>query len=776
MINIFKEAKTLHDLGLAVHWLHPKSKRPIDLKWTTGPKKSWGVLSSQYKPGMNLGVRLGAATPLNSGNYLAVIDCDVKSTDPVHEKEMTARLRELFPKINFDAGLKVLSGRGNGSRHLYVQTKEPQKPLRLAQAPHQLKVFMPSIKTPSGNDRKHLTAAELKAGWRMRAAWEISIMGEGQQVVLPSSTHPDTGGLYKWEGYSTPKVFRSLPVVNVKAPEKEFTDVNQNGAVKFTTVNLKRLTEKTRNLILAGEGCSGDKSSSLFGACMAMARASYTDDEILSVATDLENYLGEVGFNHAKTKDRARAAEWVRKYSLAKARHQISAARDFENVAVMETNRDPEELKSEHQALITESRDWTDEIERGSAKEGAKPKNTVSNVVLILTNVFAKNIFIKNLFSGLELFGCDMKLETRTIRAGSEITDSHIAEIKYWCARHYRFEPSNDRIDDAIKVISSQNSFHPVRDYLETLEWDGTPRIDGWLTTYLGAIGPSSYLSAVGRKVLCAMVARVYRPGCKFDQVLILEGAQGIGKSTAARILASDPWFTDSKLNITNKDAVLTMAAVWIVELGELSGMRKADVDDLKEFISRQSDRIRLPYGKKIENFPRQCVFIGTTNGDEYLRDTSGNRRFWPVRVGECHLEKLARDRAQLLAEAKVCFEFGEPLYLEDRAERELAMIEQSNRVPHDPWVDVISEFLRKPENAEAFTEFQIQKLFSAFGPLAEVKENMQEIKRASNVLREIGYENSRGFRHGFRVSLWHQKSSEKMTPKNGEKRGENET
>jgi len=289
------------------------------------------------------------------------------------------------------------------------------------------------------------------------------------------------------------------------------------------------------------------------------------------------------------------------------------------------------------------------------------------------------------------------------------------------------------------------------------LKWDGMPRLDNWLKTYLNAEGPENYVSAIGRKTLCAMIARVFEPGKKFDQVLILEGNQGVGKSTAVRILASDPWFTDATLNVTNKDSVLTMGAVWIVELGELSGMKKADVDHLKEFISRTEDRIRLPYGKKIESFPRQCIFIGTTNNDDYLKDTTGNRRFWPVRVGACDMEALRRDRDQLLAEATFAYEMGEPLYLEDEEMRALATLEQEDRVAYDPMTDKLSDFFlrEQKENPDTWKEFRLVDLFEPFGPLATFSQNMYEQKRAAVALKKLGFNKHQVMKNKVRSWYW---------------------
>jgi predicted P-loop ATPase len=176
--------------------------------------------------------------------------------------------------------------------------------------------------------------------------------------------------------------------------------------------------------------------------------------------------------------------------------------------------------------------------------------------------------------------------------------------------------------------------------YLTHLTWDEIPRIDQWLSTCLGADGNPEYLKAIGPRFLISAVARALRPGCKADQVLVLEGAQGIGKSTAVRVL-SEPWTTDSLPDLTSKEAAIQIQGVWIVELAELTSMSRSDVEHIKAFMSRNEDRYRPHWGRSSETRPRRCVFIATTNLQGYLRDETGNRRFWPVRCRSIDLERL---------------------------------------------------------------------------------------------------------------------------------------
>jgi predicted P-loop ATPase len=244
-----------------------------------------------------------------------------------------------------------------------------------------------------------------------------------------------------------------------------------------------------------------------------------------------------------------------------------------------------------------------------------------------------------------------------------------------------------------IQTVARENRVHPVCDYLHALNWDGTPRLDSWLTRYLG-VEDSPYVQAVGSRFLISAVARVEQPGCKVDQVLILEGPQGILKSSALQALA-DPWFTDRISNLGGKDAAMEIAGTWLVEMAELDALLRAVLSATKSFVTRRHDRFRPPYGKHVVDRPRQCVFAGTINPvGGYLKDPTGGRRFWPVSCGVIDLEALVRDRDQLWAEAFVRFRAGAPWWLETPELQALAAAEQDARFEVDAWTEKLSEWL----------------------------------------------------------------------------------
>lgn len=261
--------------------------------------------------------------------------------------------------------------------------------------------------------------------------------------------------------------------------------------------------------------------------------------------------------------------------------------------------------------------------------------------------------------------------------------------------QHQGIYVSPDVAGQAAQTVAMERRFHPVRDYLARLTWDGVARIDDWLTLYLG-VEPNEYTRAVGARWLISAVARIYKPGVKADHCLILEGQQGALKSTALAALA-EPWFTDEISDLGTKDASLQTRGVWLIEMAELDAMRRSDLAKVKAFISRSTDRFRPPYGKRLIESPRQCVFAATTNQDAYLQDETGGRRFWPVRCGAIHIEELRRDRDQLWAEAVVRFKRGDRWWLDSPELNAAAAEEQEDRFEGDPWDPIIRQWIASP-------------------------------------------------------------------------------
>jgi len=286
-------------------------------------------------------------------------------------------------------------------------------------------------------------------------------------------------------------------------------------------------------------------------------------------------------------------------------------------------------------------------------------------------------------------------LPWRKVRGTSQWVDADDAALRFYLERVYGIA-SKDRIFDAVNVVASENKFHPVRDYLDECTWDGEPRVETLLIDYLGA-EDNAYTRAVTRKALVAAVARIYRPGCKFDYMLTLRGRQGLGKSALIAKLGGK-WFSDSFTTLQGKDAYEQVQGVWIMEVGELAGMRKAEAETIKLYISKQVDRFRPAYGRRLQEFPRQCIFIGTTNETQFLRDTTGNRRFWvvdtPNKPARDMWEELTAEMIkQIWAEAVEIYRAGEELYL-PRSLETIAREVQETYEEENPRAGIIADYL----------------------------------------------------------------------------------
>lgn len=281
----------------------------------------------------------------------------------------------------------------------------------------------------------------------------------------------------------------------------------------------------------------------------------------------------------------------------------------------------------------------------------------------------------------------------RSVRAEAEWTDSDSARLSAWLRRELSVDISQGDCDRAVTIAAESNPIHPFRDWLDSLRWDGAPRLGSWLSVYLG-VESSPYASSVGRWWLCSAVARTYQPGCKADLVLILEGAQGVGKSSALRLLAGSRWFSDTPIDIGSKDAYLALQGRTIVELAELDSFKRADADRAKSFFSSPSDQFRPPYGKRTITVQRSCVFAGTVNHSSYLTDDTGNRRFLPVRCQRIDIPALSRDRDQLWAEAVASFRAGARWWPETAEDTALCQAQQAPREQGDAWTDIIARYL----------------------------------------------------------------------------------
>ena len=354
-----------------------------------------------------------------------------------------------------------------------------------------------------------------------------------------------------------------------------------------------------------------------------------------------------------------------------------------------------ERMEKAEKEFSGENEDWQKKLEY--EKRSTVVKNTLRNLLLILNNdEKLKGIVFNQLSDGMEIKGeVPWEHPSRFWRDADDAQLISYVDLTYgtFSARNY---------DIAVTKVADDRSYHPIREFLASLpEWDKVPRVDTILVDFLGA-SDNAYVRAVTRKTLCGAIARVMNPGCKFDTMLVLNGPQGKGKSTLISKLCGE-WFNDSLLLNDTKDktAAEKLQGYWILEIGELAGLKKTEIETLRGFLSRQNDIYRASFGRRATPHPRQCVFIGTTNAENgYLRDTAGNRRFWPVKTpgdaARASWEMTEEEIRQIWAEALVRYKEGEPLHLDNELAG-MALKEQQIAMEVDEREGMVRDYLEMP-------------------------------------------------------------------------------
>ncbi len=339
-----------------------------------------------------------------------------------------------------------------------------------------------------------------------------------------------------------------------------------------------------------------------------------------------------------------------------------------------------------------------------------------------------------------------------------EVCDEDDTYVQHWFHAKRGFNVG--AVTAGVMKAARSNCFHPVRDYLTALEWDGTPRLTKLLPHYFSTLD-SLYTQEVGRRWMVSAVARVMRPGCKVDTMLIIEGEQGKRKSTALAALVGQDWFADTKLDLGKVDAYQALRGKWVIEMAELDAMKNQELTRIKAFLTSSKDSYRPSYGKRTRDYPRQTVFAGTTNEDKYLQDLTGNRRFWPVAAGDIRIDELARDRDQLWAEAYQAFLGGAVWWLDTDQLIAAAEGEQEERmVDEHPWLPIVRDWLRRcaaknplsrPHGAEDIDLAQgVTTTQVLLGALGARKDGIGkgEAMRVGTILRQMGFK-SRQVRTG---------------------------
>jgi putative DNA primase/helicase len=354
-----------------------------------------------------------------------------------------------------------------------------------------------------------------------------------------------------------------------------------------------------------------------------------------------------------------------------------------------DVSNNPPKNANARQRSVGGNDDWTLDFQKTNS---GTPLANIGNTKLVLEN----DPYFQGVLGYCSFSYRIMKRKKPPFKMSNEgeWTDTDTERLRIYLSENYGFTPKVSDVLGAIVVHSEEHAFHPVKEYLTKLQWDGNPRVVSWLHEYLG-VEDSDYASLVGTFFLVSAVVRVIRPPVKVDTVLILEGLQGLGKSTMLHNLFGD-WFTDTPMVLGEKDSFQQMQGMWGIELAELDSFNKAENTKAKQFFGSQTDRYRPSYGRMVQEFPRQCVFVGTTNQDRYLKDSTGNRRYWPVTCTKISQEAIKRDRDQLWAEALHMYQVDNMPWWPDESYDHLFAEQQEDRFDSDVWEPLIHEWLRK--------------------------------------------------------------------------------
>lgn len=779
------EIGPLRDAGFALHWLHPREKRPIGDGWSEAPVLTAQQLRTSHRPGNNLGVRLGEPSMVADG-YLHTLDLDIRIADLAGEA--WARLRELLPNVDLDQLPCVASGSGGASRHLHLITGKPFRSKLLA----------------------HSEGKHRRADGRWSYDWEIELFGTSKQVALPPSIHPDTGKPYRWEREFDFALLDLGIEPFVASADIEALAVAEHATYEFETREPLTFTGDQLDRALSAIPVSdlhyddwirlGQALHHQFGGSdegfdlwLAHTRRSTKFTGEKQVREMRRTKWKSFGRYRGKPVTMASIVEWAKDARVAALRAsfddeeeeeeeelgqepQISAApappaptKELDPFDAIGTDAPPpdevdavdlDDLLGGDTASDTDDDDQDDDLDDIDAIGSNRPvkgqsravsgdwislldineegaiKPTLHNLRLIIENdqrtagVMSLNEFTQDIVQRHEPGVRSMRrrseakptlqLDSRTWKMRDPINGDFWTEDKDNAIRAvieapgtqggYGIKVSDRDLRAAVDIAGRRNAFHPVREYLSGLDWDGVERVERLFIHYLGA-PDDPYHRAVARLMLVAAVARVTEPGCKFDSAVILEGVQGKRKSTFISILAKD-WFVELDGDVEDtKQMVEVLQGAWIAELNELGGIAKADVRHIKAFISRRSDKVRLAYAKRAEEYHRQSILVGSTNDDVYLRDQTGGRRFLPVRCnipGEIDTDHLLLEVDQLWAEARHFYEQMRkeqphgtlPLYISDPAAREIAeRLQESRKVEatEDALAGRIEAWLNRP-------------------------------------------------------------------------------
>lgn len=750
-------ARPLVAAGIAVHWLRRRDKAPIEDHWSTAPVHTIETLTAGYRAGANLGVRLGEQSK-TAGGYLHLIDIDVR--DPEQAEDAWAALLKLWPEAK--SAPFVVSGSGGASQHRYFVTDKPFRSKKLAYSAGFKMVFDPKkdreVKKRDweielfGTSKQAVLPPSLHPDTGNNYTWgaplQIDLLELGIGPILSSEIvsgwgvssddisideDDDLFSLVRAEPMGLSEAEITAAVAGVPPEWVEDRDCwlqmgqalhheYQGGAPgferwcewsrqsgKFDIQDQKRVWQSFRE----------QRRKPVRMASIIKAAGDY---RLAEAHADLEALLG--GGDDAEPASTSTALTIV-----------PAAGVDADLMDLLGAVPPVVPVRPTPRPAVIVDPEWQSHLHRNG--EGVL-KKSLHNVRLILRNdIRLRGVIAANRFTQEPVMIAEPRRASRGRERPKQMVqlDGHVWKLTdpingtLWSDDHdasvramieapesqggYGITVSDRDMKAAVSVVAHENGFHPVKDYLEASAWDGIPRAETLFVDYVGS-PDDAYHREAGLLWLIGAVARIYEPGHKFDFVPILEGIQGKRKSTFFITLGRH-WSAELAGDFHDKKAMVEqMQGAWIIEMPELQGFSKSEVQTIKGFISRQKDKVRLSYGRRAAEFLRQCVFGGTTNEDEYLRDASGGRRFWPIecRVDEIDIVRLTENVDQIWAEALHLYRTWRqryptaqlPLYMKNESSAMIASAMQESRRQigaDEVMAGQIEDWLSKPIGAD---------------------------------------------------------------------------
>ncbi len=595
----------------------------------------------------------------------------------------------------------------------------------------------------------------------LKAYAGVEFKSHGGQVVIAGSIHPDTNKIYE----ETLDSLGASHIGNAPQPlldllSTNFTqNIQQNTSAanqenqsrvdfKNTSIDIRKCQQHLSNFPISVQGQAGD--ATLFKAA-CLGKDYGLSPKIFWPLLVEYNMSSSPQWSEDELKTKMLNAYGYGKKEAG----EKSITKDFEAL-LSEEDRPKKKEKPvyEKDTLAEENEGWIGDLDRNKSH---KVISNYKNAILLLENmgVFKRSLAINTFNNKLVYRKTIVWHQEYAIgikdfpKNGKPVDDDEIFMIKRYLLDNQGIDFQRNVLQEAIRSVALYNQFHPVKEYLESLRWDGVKRIGSWLIDYMG-VEDNLYTRSVSKKFLLAAVTRIFEPGHKFDTMLVLEGQiQGEGKSTSLNAL-SQGWFIDNISDFTNKDTLLACHnGVWIAECSELDFMSKTEITAQKAFNSRQIDSFRAPYDRFVKDYPRQFVMVGTTNQFQYLRDETGNRRYWSVRTHKINQPKLKTDSDQLWAEALALYRARtDVVYMTEAEEIKLERSAQEKRVQIDSWEETISDWINyEPQDSDKEKKIWEAKAYT-YSILWEYALGRnpgnfprQEQNRIGAIMRKLGYE-----------------------------------